>query len=325
MKQTLKNNMKWLLAGFVALAAGIGYWYWNTQQTTEIIYKEIHPQRDTLQVSILSTGVVQPENRLEIKPPIAGRVETVLADEGQTVRKGQILAWMSSTERAALLDAARAKGPEELKHWEDLYRATPILAPINGAIILRNVEAGQTFTSQDSVFVMSDRLTINAQVDETDIAQIKVTQTADIVLDAYPDQTIEAHVNKIAYDAKTVNNVTTYIVDVLPGKIPKFLRSGMTANVTFYVAEKDNVIVLPGEAIKTEAGGFYVLVKSAQSGARPDKRKIETGISDGKRTEIISGVTENDIVLIAKLKNKGGKSAGQNNPFSPMGSRRRSK
>jgi len=251
-------------------------------------------------------------------------VETVLTDEGQVVKKGQILAWMSSTERAALLDAARAKGPEELQHWEELYRATPILAPINGSIILRNVEAGQTFTGQDSVFVMSDRLTINAQVDETDIAQIKPKQKAEIVLDAYPGQAMAAQVNKIAYDAKTVNNVTTYIVDVLPERTPAFLRSGMTANVTFYVAEKHDVIVLPSEAIKTEDGAFYVLVKSPQPGGKSEKRRIETGINDGKRTEIVAGVTEADTVLIAQLKGKTGQSAGQSNPFSPMGSRRRS-
>ena len=53
--------------------------------------------------------------------------------------KGQILAWMSSTERAALMDAARSKGPEEVSRWEELYRPTPILAPIRGTVISRNI------------------------------------------------------------------------------------------------------------------------------------------------------------------------------------------
>jgi macrolide-specific efflux system membrane fusion protein len=52
-----------------------------------------------------------PQNRLEIKPPIAGRAEEVLVNEGELVKAGQIIAWMSSTDRAALLDAARAQGP----------------------------------------------------------------------------------------------------------------------------------------------------------------------------------------------------------------------
>lgn len=306
----------------IGIVSGGGYYYWKKQQQPEVTFKEVKPNRGDLVVSILSTGVVQPENRLEIKPPIAGRVETVLVDEGKRVKKGQVLAWMSSTERAALLDAARAKGPDELKHWEELYRATPILAPINGMIISRNTEAGQTFTGQDPIFVMSDRLTIKAQVDETDIAQIKLHQKADVILDAYPGQTFDANVDQIAYDAKTVNNVTTYIVDVLPEETPAFLRSGMTANVTFYVAEKTNVMVLPNDAIKAEDGDFYVMLKPAKPGESPKKQEIETGITDGKRTEIISGLNESDIVLVTQYKGRA-KNSGQSSPFSPMGSRRR--
>ncbi len=61
-------------------------------------------------------------------------------------------------------------------------------------------------------------------------------QPASVVLDAYPDQPFPGKVNEIAYDAKTVNNVTTYSVNVLPDKTPTFMRSGMTANVSFVTA-----------------------------------------------------------------------------------------
>src|SRR3954471_4307740 len=70
--------------------------------------REVEVQRGRIEVTVTATGIVQPENRVEIKPPISGRVESVLANEGDRVPKGKILAWMSSTERAALLDAARA-------------------------------------------------------------------------------------------------------------------------------------------------------------------------------------------------------------------------
>src|SRR3989339_238898 len=63
-----------------------------------------------ISASIPSTGTVMPRNRVEIKPPVAGRIEDVLVNEGTHVRKGQIIAWISSNERAALLDAARTKG-----------------------------------------------------------------------------------------------------------------------------------------------------------------------------------------------------------------------
>jgi macrolide-specific efflux system membrane fusion protein len=289
-----------------------------------VTYTEAQVLRENLQITILSTGIVQPENRLEIKPPIAGRVEDVLVSEGQEVKKGQILAWMSSTERAALLDAARAKGAAEVKRWEELYRPTPIMAPINGTIILRNVEAGQTFSNADSVFSMSNRLTIKAQVDETDLAQIKKGQATTVVLDAYPKEKIAGKVEKLAYDAKTVNNVTTYTVDVLPHHTPDFMRSGMTANVTFLVSEKPEALTIPSEAIKFIDGKPVVLLPNAKDKKTPIEQFIKIGVSDGKRTEVLDGLQEGTTILITDLTLGNGK-AGGGNPFMPMGRPRNSR
>ena len=281
-------------------------------------YVEVAAKIGNIKVQILSTGVIQPENKVEIKPPIAGRVDKVLVSEGDHVKKGQVLAWMSSTERAALLDAASSKGPEELKEWQEMYRATPILAAINGTIIQKNVESGQTFTTTDAVLVMSDRLTVKAQVDETDIAQIKLKQRAKIILDAYPDQVSEAQVDQIAYDAKTVNNVTTYIVDVLPNVAPAYMRSGMTANVTFDVAFKKDVVVIPTEAIKVDDKKSTVLIPNKEDKTKPIEREVVTGLTDGKRTEIVSGLADGEMILVQEFKAKDKKSAG-GSPFSPMG------
>lgn len=268
------------------------------------VYDRVPASKTDLQVTILSTGVVKPENKLEIKPPIAGRVETVLVKEGARVRKGQTLAWMSSTERAAMLDAATARGPEELKKWEELYRPTPILAPINGTIIQRNVESGQTFTTADAVLVMSDRLTVKAQVDETDLAQIKIGQKAVIVLDAYAQDSLDGRVNQIAFDATTVNNVTTYVVDVLPTRTPDHMRSGMTANVTFVVNARESVLTVPADAVKVEGGKMSVLVEDPAT-KRPAAREVEIGASDGKRTEITAGLTAGETVLVAAFRGLG--------------------
>lgn len=307
----------WVVA-LTVLAAGITWWTQHRKSALRIQYREEVLRRGNLDVNILSTGGVQPENRVDIKPPVAGRVESVLVKEGQKVQKGQILAWMSSSERAALLDAARAKGPEEAKRWEELYRATPIMAPITGTIITKNVEAGQTFSATDSPLVMSDRLTVKAQVDETDIAQIKRGLKADIVLDAYPAMTIPSIVGQIAFDAKTVNNVTTYTVDVLPEKTPPEMRSGMTANVTFKIASKSNVLLVPAEALKVRDGKFFVLRKTENG---PTEVSIEVGLTDGKRTEVVGGLAENDTVMIAEIAQKS--APGASSPFSPMGGPRR--
>lgn len=316
---------KLVVVSIVLIVAGLGGWrWWSQQQATKITYKEDKVHRGDLNVSVLATGLVQPQNRLEIKPPIAGRVERVLISEGARVKKGQILAWMSSTERAALLDAAMAKGPEEFKKWEELYNPTPILAPIDGMIILKNVEAGQTFSVQDAIMVMSNRLTVKAQLDETDISKIKLQQNATVTLDAYPDSPVKGKVDKIAFDAKTVNNVTTYIVDVIPAEVPHFMLSGMTANVTFDISTQANALYISAEALKAKEGKFYVLVPNPQDKEKPKEIEIKTGLSDGKKIEVLSGLSEGDVILFSEFKMDSKKNGG-NSPFSPMGGRPRGK
>ncbi len=317
-----KNKFIWVGGGVALVVIGVASFSYFKKDTsrTELATKWVKVSKGNLDVTILSTGVVQPENRLGIKPPISGRVEQVLTQEGNRVKKGQILAWMSSTERAALIDAARAKGPEELKKWEDVYKPTPILAPLSGMIILRNVEPGQTFATGDAVFVLSDRLTVKAQVDETDLSQIKLGQPATVVLDAYAKEKIQAKVDQIAFDAKTVNNVTTYIVDVLPVETPQTMRSGMTANVTFHVASKQDALMIPAEAVKVSEGRFVVMKGSSAKPEQLEKVFIEVGLNDGKRMEVLSGLSEGDEIQVVQLKSPGQKGGpGANNPFSPMG------
>ncbi|KHD87978.1 MAG: macrolide transporter [Bdellovibrio sp. ArHS] len=317
----LKKPVVIVILGLVL--GGVGFFFWKQKENPQVSYTEVSLRKEDLNISVLATGTVQPKNRLEIKAPVAGRIEQILVKEGQNLRKGQILAWMSSTERAAMLDAARAQGPEEYKKWSELYLATPVMAPISGTLILKNVEPGQTFTSTDAIFVMSDHLTVKAQVDETDIAQIKIKSNAEIALDAYPANILKAHVDQIAFDATTVNNVTTYIVDVIPEKTPEFMRSGMTANVTFYVQEKNQVLVVPNEALKISNGRTTVLLKTP--GSREGVPvEIRTGISDGKNTEVLDGLKEGDIVLVAQFKLGSGSTNSGSSPFGmPKMPRRR--
>lgn len=282
-------------------------------------FKPVAVVRDDLQITVLATGNVQPHNQLNIKPPISGRIEKILIQEGQYVHKGQALVELSSTERATLLDAARAQGADVLAHWETLYQATPLLSPENGQIVYLPTVPGQIVAQSDNIMVMSDHLIVNTQVDETDLAQIKMGQEATITLDAYPDQSIDGKVQRISYQSTLVNNVTTYEVDVWPDKVPPFMRSGMTANVVFNVNEKDNILLAPSEAIQQgNDGQYYVLKAGAQKGAKPQTVAIQTGLSDGKQTEVVSGLNEGDKVLIKTFSaSQAAPASSGSNPFMP--------
>jgi len=257
--------------------------------------------RGNIKAQIPTTGDVEPRNRLEIKPPISGRIESVLIQEGANVRKGQILALMSSSDRAALLDAARDKGEKEYKRWENVYRPAPIVAPLDGFIILKNIEPGQTVTAADAVLVMADKLIVKAQVDETDIGNIKIGQVVNIELDAYPGQIIQGKVEHIAFESKVISNVTIYKVDILPESVPSYFRSGMSTTVSFIRDEKNNVLMLPIKAIKKIGTNVYVFKMDASSD-KPQPLQIKTGLENTSHLEVVSGLKEGEKVVIPDKK-----------------------
>ena len=277
--------------------------------------------KGAIMASIPSTGIVTPRNRLEIKPPVAGRIETILVKEGQIVKKGQVLARMSSNERAALLDAAAGKGPEEVAKWEDVYKATPVICPINGFIIQRPVESGQSVNVSDPILVMADKLIVKAQVDETDIGKIAKGQQVSIVLDSYPEEKIRGAVEHIAYESKTINNVNIYEVDVLPRYVPSFFRAGMSSSVNFLISSRQDALLLPSEAVRTRGKNTYAFIMDA-SDSKLKSIQIKTGIESSGSTEVISGLSEGDTVIIPDTKTAQelmapkGRRPGPVNPFS---------
>jgi macrolide-specific efflux system membrane fusion protein len=224
---------------------------------------------------------------------------------------------MSSTDRAALLDAARGKGEDALKYWEDTYKPIALLASIDGEVIVATTQPGQTVTTADAVVVLSDQLIVRAQVDETDIGKITNDMKAAITLDAYPDTKIKARVEHIYYESQTVNNVTIYLVDLIPQEVPQFFRSGMNASVDFMVQDKQGILIIPVEAVYKENGENYVLVSQA-NGKEPLKTAVSLGISDDKKIEVISGINQNDRIIVKTKKyTLPSSSATGSNPFMP--------
>lgn len=284
-------------------------------------YYEIKPQKETVESVITTTGSVLPKNRLEIKPPVGGRVEAILVKEGERVKTGQILAWMSSTERAALLDAARGQGADELNYWMVAYKPIALISPIDGDVIVAKTQPGQTVTASEPVIVLSDHLIVRSYVDETDIGKIKPSQAGFFTLDAYPETRIDANVEHIYHESKTVNNVTTYEVDLNPiVAAPDFMRSGMNASVSFIMEKKEDVLCLPPEAVTASNGGKFVLVKD---GRNEVEREVGTGISGEGKIEIISGVNEDDTILVKSKKFALPQNNQEKNPFMPFGQQKK--
>jgi macrolide-specific efflux system membrane fusion protein len=249
-----------------------------------------------------ATGAVAPQNRVEVKPAMSGRIEKLLVDEGSKVAQGQIIAWMSSADRAAILDGARAQGPEALKKWEDTYKATPVIAPLPGLIILKNVVEGQTVDQTVVIYAMSDVLIVQAQVDESDIGKVHIGMPARVILDSYPNVKLMGKVFDILYEGKNVSNVIQYTVKIRMDKVPAFFRSQMTANISFIVRKKENALLVPASAVRDRDGVKQVLVPNPDPNGKDLWQDVKTGIENDTSVEIVSGLNPGDTVLIRQAR-----------------------
>ncbi|MDD5618025.1 MAG: HlyD family efflux transporter periplasmic adaptor subunit [Candidatus Omnitrophica bacterium] len=316
----MRNKKLKITFGILILVSAVVIYQLKVKHTKseEETAREIKPFIGSIYNIISTTGTVLPKNRLEVKPPVNGRIEEILVQEGQKVKVAETLAWMSSTERAALLDAARGRGEEDLKYWQETYKAIPLISPIDGEVIVATTQPGQTVTTADAVVVLSDHLIVRAQVDETDIGKIATDMKANITLDAYPDTKIKASVEHIYYESETVNNVTIYKVDLIPENVPPFFRSGMNASIDFIEQAKEGILLIPVEAAYKKNGESYVLLKQ-ESGKNPSKRLVNLGITDDKNYEVLSGITASDTIIVTTKEYvfPGDNNNTGTNPFMP--------
>jgi len=308
-----KKNINLIIGVVAVIAAAV--LLAGRKNNNPAVERLVTPSIGSVESYVTATATVAPQNRLEIKPPIAGRVEKILVEEGRQVKAGEVLALMSSTDRAALLDAARLQGEETLKSWEDVYKLTPLLAPADGEVIVKDAKPGQTVTTSEVILVLSDRLILQAQVDETDIGKVKLGQTVRFSLDAYPQIEVTGKVDHVYYESTVVSNVTVYFVDIVPDEVPDVFRSGMSANVKIVRERAENVLLLPQDAVQQENGKYFVLLRQ---GGKKVRQEVQAGLTEEGQVQIVSGLAASDqVVLSSDAVDFSTKTKQSTNPFMP--------
>lgn len=310
--------MKKLIIIILALAvAGGGFYAYKKKGAAQKPkYITVQAELKDLSEMVDTTGVVEPENRVEIQPSSSGRVEKILVDEGASIKAGQVLALMSSSDRVAILDAARAAGEDQYKQWQDTYKPIQVISPITGTLILKNVVEGQTVGGSTVLFAISDKLIVSGSLDESDIGRIKLGQKTSIVLDAYPEKTVTGRVFKILDEGTTKNNVVTYTVKIRPETVPSFFRSQMTANIKIRISERKDILLIPAMAVTIDAKGDTAVITSMAKG-QPVYSKVVTGQSEGEMVEITSGLEAGDEVMYQVKKYSAQVDSSGKNPLMP--------
>jgi len=217
---------------------------------------------------------------------------------------------------------------------EQRLQDTKVYAPIDGVVTSRAVQTGQIISSGISntgggttILTLSDltRLFVLASVDESDIGGVTVGQKAEITADAYPGKTFEGAVERVAPMGVSVSNVVTFEVRIeVTGENKSLLKPEMTANVVIIIQDKQNVLNIPVEGV-TKAKGKNMVTVLKPDGTS-ESREVQVGINDGVNVEIVSSLTENDIVLVnettgnSQWSSRGGNAnPGANRPVTPMG------
>ncbi|MFA5975922.1 MAG: efflux RND transporter periplasmic adaptor subunit [Elusimicrobiota bacterium] len=308
-----------ILLILIVLAAGIGFIVLRQKGMSRgPLYIPAAVQRGAISDIVDTTGSVSPLNRVEVNPSVGGRVDEILVEEGDRVKRGQVLAYLSSTDRVTILDAARAKGEEAVAKWEKTYRPTPVLSPMNGTIIKRGVVQGQTVTTSSVMFALADDLIVIAQVDESDVGRVKTGQHAILTLDAYPKKETEGIVFQILNEGVSVSNVITYYVKIRPLKVPAYYKSEMSANIKVIVSQKKDALLLPVTAITEKEDGTRCVYKGADPRSLT-LTPLQIGVDDGTNVEILSGVDEGETVFTASSGYMPQAASSDSNPFMPSG------
>ena len=213
-----------------------------------------------------------------------------------------------------------------------------ITSPIDGVVLSKSVEEGQTVAASfntPELFTIAQDLTdmrVIADIDEADIGGVREGQRVAFTVDAFPDDSFEGKVTQVRQQPTTESNVVTYEVVISAPNNDLKLKPGLTANVTIYTLEKNDVLVAPSKALRfmpNEAllseGQKIEDVEAAQKvwtldGNTFKAHKVETGTTNGMLTEIVSGVSEGTEVLTDFSISNGDAEAQDEkaaNPFMP--------
>lgn len=197
-----------------------------------------------------------------------------------------------------------------LQSAETELKYTKITSPVDGIVISKSVEVGQTVAASFStpeLFSVAEDLTqmeIEASVVEADIAKVKEGQTVRFTVDSFPDEPFYGKVKQVRNQAVTTSNVVTYSVIIGIDNKELKLKPGMTANVEIIAAEKDDALLVPNQALRFQMDenqrykdkGIWVLRKG-----EPQRVNVTEGISDDSNTEISSpDIQEGDEVIISR-------------------------
>jgi len=254
---------------------------------------------------------------LELAELNAKRAQALFAESimSESEYSSNMIALHQAEANVEIKQAALEKSRVDLAHCT-------ICSPVDGIVIARNVDVGQTVAaslSAPTLFQIANNLAqmqIDAAVSEADIGSVALEQEVSFTVDAFPNRKFKGKVAQVRNAATTVQNVVTYDSVIAVDNRDLKLRPGMTASVSIVAAQRRNALKIPNAAFRyrpAEPGGLaqapaeataentvflLPMVTAGNSPRHPVGVEIKTGISDGVVTEVLEGLKDGDKVVV---------------------------
>lgn len=273
-------------------------------------------------------------NKQIVKSPINAEVKSIYINQNQYVEKGQTLLVLSNNDlekQKKQLEIKMEDLQSQLKSAKEELQKYVITAPIDGIISDMNIKENDTITIGQPICTLFDNnnLVFTVNIDELDITNIKIGQKVDIKVDALPETSkkpISGMVKEISEKGNTQGSVTTYPV-VISFKNNSNIKIGMNADAEIIINEKNDVLILPIEAVQKKDNKYYVYLKENKPSSEKNKssaskkdsnakdefgvsmsyykgsteKEVKVGINDDKNIEILSGLKEGDVVVLPQF------------------------
>jgi len=296
---------------------------------------------------LFEASVLQASGSLENARAALERAEVLVVDTERTWRRNRELvkdgfvaqADVDSARTAYETAVAQRKGAEAqvkqaegaLDAAETNLRYTTILSPVDGIVISRNVDAGQTVAASfqtPTLFTIAQDLTkmrIDTNVDEADIGRLRAGLQTSFTVDAYPGRTFQGEVVQVRNSPVVTQNVVTYNVVVRVDNGDLALKPGMTANVSIRVREVAETLKIPNAALRFQPsdgkkpepgkGKAQSRVYLLEAGGKLGEVPVKIGIRAEKHTQLLEGeLKEGDPLAVEEVRKKDGNSGGQGGP-----------
>ncbi|MBL7131699.1 MAG: efflux RND transporter periplasmic adaptor subunit [Candidatus Omnitrophica bacterium] len=252
------------------------------EEVIKMPVRAIEVKRGVLKEILFYVGDIKAEDEVVVYPKVSGKIIEKLAKEGDLVKEGDVLAYVDRDEVGFK------------------FQKAPVESPIDGVLGRVYVDRGTSVSASIPIalIVNMDKVKVRIDAVERDLPKIKVGQRAEVRVDAYPEEIFVGSVEKVSPIVNLASRTAPIEIEI--ANLQHRLNPGSFAKVKILVKEREGVLIIPRDALIKEDSSNYVFVvknNKAHKAHKVHKQKIELGLCENNKFEVINGLKEGELII----------------------------